>query len=230
MECESLPSLSYWRRTPSKNPWVTGTQNRVPWLTIAGTVFAVALWAVPGSTSLLCYDTRATHSWTHAVTSHWVHWNGEHFFWSAAAFLVIGALCESHERRAFAACIAMCAIAAPVAVRLGAPHLTSYAGLSGMDFGLYTLFCVLLIQQNVGLRRWAYVSVAGLLFASAIAKVAYELFTGTVLFVSASTAMAPAPVAHVAAACVGIAIGLTCPKPNYESVSEASASPDMRST
>jgi len=181
----------------------------MPWLTIVGTVVAIVLYATPGALQAFAYDTRGTHAWLNAITSHWVHWNGEHLFWSAAAFLLMGVLCEIRDRRSFVVCVAACAVAVPVSVRLGAPHLTSYAGLSGIDFGLYTLFCVQLIRQNVDHRRWAFVSAAGLLLAAAIAKVAYELITGTVLFVSASTTMAPAPIAHLTAACVGVIAGLT---------------------
>ena len=204
--------------------------GEVPWLTLVGTVVAVVLYAVPGASQMFAYDTHAAHSWIHTLTSHWVHWNGEHLFWSVAAFLLIGVLCEMRDRRSFVTCVAACAIAVPFAVRLGAPHLISYAGLSGIDFGLYTLFCVQLIRQNVGLLRWAYVSAAGLLLAAAIAKVAYELATGTVLFVSASTAMAPAPIAHLTAAWVGLVTALVSRAADYGSASNASASPDMGST
>lgn len=182
-----------------------------PWLTLLGSAAAAGIFMVPRFADALAYSTQAPHSWWRAITCHWVHWNGEHLGWSVLAFLLMGVMCEQQNRRLFAACVAFSSLIVPLALRGMAVNLPSYAGLSGIDFALYTLFCTTLLRQTARRRDWLPCALAGVLLAAAFAKIAYELATGGVLFVTDTSALAPVPQAHLLAAIIGVALGIAPP-------------------
>jgi hypothetical protein len=175
-----------------------------PWLTLAGAASALAIFAAPGAADALGYRVYAPHAWWSGFACHWVHWNGEHLFWSLGTFVVLGALCEWRSRRLFAACVLISAAAIPLALRVIQPAYALYGGLSGIDFGLFALLCGTETREAVWERRWAWAATGAVLLLAGLAKLTYELTSGALLFVSVSAELAPAPAAHAVAGAAGL--------------------------
>src|SRR5271154_3414161 len=90
--------------------------KRLPIATLMMVLFAVAVAAVPSAGEWLQYDRVAVagaECWR-LVTSHFVHWSGDHLFWDVLAFGVLGWLCERSGRASFLRCVGISALLIPV--------------------------------------------------------------------------------------------------------------------
>ena len=177
---------------------------RLPWFTLVGTMAAAAVYLIPAARESLCYELDQPHSWWRGLTCHWVHWNGEHLFWSAAAFALLGGLCEVRSRASALMCVVACCAAIPLVIRLAPPSFSAYGGLSGIDFGLYMLLGAKLLREAAQERYWPRGLLAALLILMGAGKVVFELATGQVLFVTDMADLVPAPLAHATAGTVGL--------------------------
>ena len=184
--------------------------RRLPLLTIALSLAALALWAIPGGAAAMQYDRAALGAgelWR-SITGHWTHWSTDHLIWDLLVFAVFGALLENRSRRAFAAIVAGSALAISAAVWLGAPQLQFYRGLSGIDSALFAAFFAQLLHDARRERSLLQAVVPALALLGFVGKSAYELATGATLFVAASPAFAAVPLAHLVGAVLGTLLSI----------------------
>jgi rhomboid family GlyGly-CTERM serine protease len=179
---------------------------------LPGTSFALSLLAIlgffaPGAGAALEYDRAALAAgqlWR-LLSCHWTHWSAEHLVWDLLAFALLATACERLDRRRFLAGVLLSALLIPLATWCLMPHLASYRGLSGIDSALFALLSVALLREVSATSIRA--AAAGALLALA-AKIAYELLTGSTVFVHTDgTAVVAVPLAHVIGAMVGAAVG-----------------------
>ncbi|HEX6885855.1 MAG TPA: rhombosortase [Planctomycetota bacterium] len=143
----------------------------------------------------------ASEPWRLA-SAHFVHYSLQHWLVDALAFGALLLVCGLRAPARTLATLALSAPAISLAVLAWVPGLERYRGLSGLDSALFGLALALELRA----RRAPLVLVAGALFA---AKVAFELATGTALFVDGSgQGFTPVPLAHAVGALVGLACGL----------------------
>jgi rhomboid family GlyGly-CTERM serine protease len=179
-------------------------------MALALSASAVAAFLVPGAARWLEYDRGAIAGgelWR-LVTGHLAHWSAEHLAWDLIAFLALGVLCERESRARFLACAAGATVTVSLALWWAMPGLDRYRGLSGLDSALFVLLAVSLIRQGVSrgvlAGAWALVALLG--------KLAWEGATGGALFVH-DPGLAAVPLAHLAGALVGFAVGVARLRP-----------------
>jgi rhomboid family GlyGly-CTERM serine protease len=181
----------------------------VPGVSLGLTALAGFLWLVPAATPWLEYDRAALAAgqlWR-LVTAHWTHWSADHLGWDLLAFALLGALCERESRSRFLLCVLGGAGAVSLAVWGLLPAVTTYRGLSGLDSALFVLLAVSVMRAE-GEPPWRLGAGAAALVLFQ-AKILYEIWTGTAVFVQgAGLDVAPIPLAHLAGAAVGFAVGL----------------------
>jgi rhomboid family GlyGly-CTERM serine protease len=177
-----------------------------PWLTLAATLLALAVFFTPGASEALAFDrTRILQgAWWRLWTGHWVHFSGSHLAWNLTVLLPAGICAErlqpGRTRWLFAA--------GPVVIGLAllgfVPDLARYGGLSGLAAGLLTWLAVLR-REAPGADRWFWSTVLGLLAL----KILGELATGRPLFADLRGAGAqPVPVAHFAGVACAVVLRL----------------------
>ena len=186
-------------------------QTRWPVASITLGAIAALLLAVPGAASALEFrggSGGATgDAWWRWLTGHWTHFGASHGLWDIAVFVGLGAVIEMRSRAHFALATAFSALAIAAAVRWGAPELTHYRGLSGIDSALFGWLAIdALLRGSRTMRILAALCVAG--FGG---KLAYELCTQSTLFVDATTEWAPVPLAHLVGGAVGGLVGIRAP-------------------
>lgn len=169
-------------------------------------------------------------------TCHLSHWSADHFWWDWIVFLGLGWLCERQSRRTFWLTLGSASITVGLGFLLFQPNLASYRGLSGIDSGLFTLWLTMAYRigspslerrvldtafaarkkrryrigvryprRQVNTNRWIY----ALLGFGFVAKLAFETFSGTTLFVAAQQAgFTPVPLAHLLGALSGATVGV----------------------
>jgi rhomboid family GlyGly-CTERM serine protease len=139
------------------------------------------------------------------VTCHLVHFGLEHLAWDAAVFVLLAVLCWRLGKRRSLVSLATATLAIPAALWILQPGLSTYRGLSGLDSALFVTAALGMGQRlcGEGRDRWgaaAYASVVAL-----GAKIAYEVATGTTLFVDAAgLGFVPVPLAHATGALAGV--------------------------
>jgi rhomboid family GlyGly-CTERM serine protease len=185
-------------------------------LAISAASLAIAYW--PSVAEALQFDrgALAAGEWWRALTAHLTHWNGEHLFWDAAMFLILGAVLEVRNRRQFILVVLAASVAISAAVWFLQPELTTYRGLSGLDTALFAMLAAGLLRdssRNQDHSRRAVLAPALLLIGLA-AKLTAELLTGRVFFVNADAAgFVPVPLAHLVGAAVGLLVPLLAFRP-----------------
>jgi rhomboid family GlyGly-CTERM serine protease len=168
--------------------------------TISLTLLTLAAALIPGSSLEL---QRGGAVWR-IVTCHFTHFTHEQLAWDALVFLILGIACARRNRWAFQATLLASIIIVPIAVLAFAPNVTTYRGLSGIDSALFAL---LLTMES---RRSRLVALCAVGF---VMKLLFEMTTGSTVFVSAAD-FAPVPIAHLAGAIIGLAIGTLSAHPN----------------
>ncbi len=171
---------------------------------------AAVLFMLGAPAASLSYNTNAPYEIAQILSCHFVHWNMEHFFWSVATFIVLGALCEKRSRFAFLACVLLAAAVIPVALASMVPEIQTYGGLSGLDCALFVMAAVCLIREKHKAKEWGGVAMCCLLILAFFAKVTFEYATGTAFFVSDVSAFVPVPAAHVVGGAIGALVGASC--------------------
>jgi rhomboid family GlyGly-CTERM serine protease len=174
-----------------------------------GVITAVAVLALfVGELNPLLEFNRAAITdgqWWRWFTGHLVHWDLNHGFWDVLMFAVLGATCESRGRGRFLACVVLSAATISVAVWWGIPEMTVYRGLSGIDSALYTLAAALVLRDALNQHAWGLAAICGATLAGFAGKLAFEIVTGTTLFVdSTGGGFVPLPRVHVVGGLVGL--------------------------
>ncbi len=185
--------------------------GRLPIVSLAVATAALVLVQMPEAVGHLAYSPAALaagESWR-VLTCHLAHWSRDHAIWDALTFALVGSLAERLDRRGMLVSLALSALLIPPLVLAAEPHLSSYAGLSGLDVALYAFALTRIVQihwrQSSGATRIA-LALAGL---GLVAKVASELLSGDLWFVRTHGAdFVPVPLAHLVGGLVGLAVGL----------------------
>ena len=182
--------------------------RRLPVVTIALAAAACLIAILPGLEHLLDFDRAAIAQGElpRLFTGHFVHWNGDHLFWDALMFVALGAVIEQRSRRALWQTIGWSAAAISAGVWFAQPDVAVYRGLSGIDSAMFTSIAAA-TWLEARQRGQSYVALAALAtLAVFIAKIGWELATGTTLFVDAGLAgFTPLPLVHLIGGGVGIA-------------------------
>ena len=131
----------------------------------------------------------------HIPTANIAHYSWDHLAWDGLAFLFLGLVCAQKWPFKFHWTLMTAAILTPLAA------MPTYRGLSGIDSALFALAaCRIMIEQRG--RDRAIVAIA---FAGFLAKIGFELATGSTLFVhELAPGVVALPMAHVIGAAVGI--------------------------
>lgn len=161
--------------------------------------FPALLAQAPGVASWLELDRAAVargEVWR-LLTGHWAHWTPDHFLWDSLAFLALAVLCETRVPRGLLlGTVAGSALAVSAGVWLALPGIAAYRGLSGIDSALFVLLALSLSGKNP-LARAA--------LAAFLAKVVWEVSTGSTLFAEAD-GFVPVPLAHLIGGAWGLAM------------------------
>jgi rhomboid family GlyGly-CTERM serine protease len=135
------------------------------------------------------------------ATGNIAHWSWDQLLWDGTAFLLLGLVCAERWRSSFYAALIASALAIPAAVACYAPSVNTYRGLSGIDSALFALAACRIICEERGRTR----ALVAIVFALFIAKIVFEIATGSTLFVrNLAPGVAAIPIAHVVGAIVGI--------------------------
>ena len=177
-------------------------------LLVSGSV--LALFALPGLAGTIEWQRASVldHEWWRILTGHLSHTSVPNLFWNLATFLVLGAICETQNRRRFLLATVLTAVTVPMAVLLAAPETTAYRGLSGIDSALFGLLLVTVVRKAWDQERRSLAVLlcgTGVLF---LGKIAYEVTTQQALFAVDSSGFVPLPLAHLAGAAVGLLVAL----------------------
>lgn len=167
---------------------------------------AMCLQCSPAALEWLEYDRAAIAGgelWR-VVTGHLTHVSWDHLLWDAAALVVLGALCEREQRRAFAVCVGVTAVALSACLWIAMPDLANYRGLSGIDSAVFVFLAVLLLRESLAAgENWWSAGILAVLCGFGL-KVAFEYATGRTVFVdSATSGMTPVPLVHVVGGLIG---------------------------
>jgi rhomboid family GlyGly-CTERM serine protease len=183
--------------------------RRTPCASLFLSVAALIL-LLPAVVAPLQYDRAAIADgevWR-LFSGHWVHSSFDHFFWDVLAFGCLGAACELRDRRQFLVCVVVSAIAISLTIWLVLPEMSVYRGLSGIDSALFGLLFVELLRDGIRARRRDQVVFAAVCFLAFAFKISFELIAGRNVFVEASGfGWVGVPLAHIAGASVGVAMG-----------------------
>jgi len=182
--------------------------RRIPYVSPLLVCLAVAVFLSGAATEWLQFDRSAISNgqFWRLLTCHWTHYSLDHLFWDGMVLLVLGACCECGGRTRFLVCVVGSACLISLAVWLCLPELEFYRGLSGIDSALFVLLAVDILREKVREKRWRWVGAGACLFVLFLAKLGFEIVTGTTVFVdSAAAGMAPVPLSHFVGMLTGMA-------------------------
>lgn len=177
--------------------------------------FPALLFWLPGWAGLFQLDRGAMargEVWR-IVTCHWTHWTASHLVWDLAAFVLLGALCETwgpQGRRALFSAVAASALLIPLVLWVALPDIETYRGLSGIDSALFVLAAILVLRrelESTGTLRSGPALAAGVALAAFLAKTGYELVNGTVIFADSEDGFISVPLAHLVGGVCGLCAG-----------------------
>jgi rhomboid family GlyGly-CTERM serine protease len=176
------------------------------WLPIGLVAVACLVAASSALTTALEFDQAAIAAgqvWR-IVTGHLTHWNLDHLFWDAAVFVGLGVVCARRSTVRTVICLLGSAIAISFSLLVWCPEVLIYRGLSGVDSALFALLAVGLLQDGHRSQDRMLQSVAAALLLAFFGKTAFEVLTGTTLFVDSEAAgFQPIALAHAVGGAVG---------------------------
>ncbi len=140
---------------------------------------------------------------------HVLHWSGEHIFWDLAMFALLGFMCERSMPRAFYATLLVSALAIPSLVPWWNPGISTYRGLSGLDTACFSLLVTSGWLRSINHKDPFQAVLLGLLLIGLGGKIAFEFYTGQVMFVH-RVDFVPLPIAHAVGALVGSFFACSC--------------------
>ncbi len=140
------------------------------------------------------------------LTGNLVHWSFEHFALDLVAFLFVGILFERRIGSVYPMMLLISGLAVGCSIYLFSPSIEFYRGLSGVDSGQ---FAVAVLSEGLRSKSKAQLAFPLLLGIGLILKLAYECFTGELLFSTGSLGYLgdPTPIAHFAGT-VGAFVGV----------------------
>ena len=137
------------------------------------------------------------------LSGHFTHWDYEHLFWDASAFLIASFLLYRVSLFQFIFVLLFSLLFISLWILLLNPAVELYRGLSGLDVALFFFLSLSVIFSSLKKRRYTGMS-AGMMFLSfLIMKLGYEFFSGKMLFVRDLTGNKLLLSAHLAGAVAG---------------------------
>ena len=180
----------------------------LPWVSLLVPIAACLVYFWPNADSWLEYDRAAVAGgqFWRVVTCHLTHFSADHLFWDAVAFAVLSVVCELRWPRAWAACLVLAALTIPPVVLAVQPEIAAYRGLSGLDSALFVLLGIQLCRESLRQGRSLRAGLAAAALTLLIAKIGFEVLSGSTLFVDARAAgFVPVPLAHGVGALAAVA-------------------------
>lgn len=175
----------------------------LPLVTLLAIAVSVVAAYSDGLTGLLIYDRQdvTNGEFWRLATGSLAHFSASHLWYNSAALVVAGAIAEWHCPRRFAILLGSAMLAVGGTIHFLAPHLETYAGLSGVVYAAIAFVAVerLWFAQQ---RRWLCIG----MIAGLCAKTSYEWLTGGTLFASYDGGVAVAPVSHLAGMFLGVTV------------------------
>jgi rhomboid family GlyGly-CTERM serine protease len=144
----------------------------------------------------------ADGEWWRIITCHWTHWSMDHLIWDAFPFALLVLLAWRISPRRMLWTLGLSAVLIPVGAWIFYPQVLTYRGLSGLDSALFLLVALDLCRSATRDRQWVTVVLVAALLAGFMAKVLFEVITGTTLFAD-SAFFVPLPLAHLIGAQCG---------------------------
>lgn len=194
----------------ARNPraWHRGlfAMKHIPWCTLSFAALAVAVHGSPELTNGWQFDRAAIasgESWRF-LTAHLTHFGVDHLRWDVLAFVVLGTIAEWISRARFLATVASAGVLITLGVGLAQPQFLTYRGLSGIDSALFGYVVARLIAYGRRARDPVQLALGAVALGGFGLKCAFELATGSTLFVDTGGAFAPVPLAHL----LGLACGV----------------------
>jgi rhomboid family GlyGly-CTERM serine protease len=176
-------------------------------LTLASAIIALPI-AGGWLQQVLQFDRNAIRNGEHwrLVTGHFTHWTFDQFFWDTVTFAFLASMCVFRSQKRFLAAVGISTLLISATVWICHPEILFYRGLSGIDSALFVLLAVSILKESLAERDWLYLALGCGLTAAFIGKTAFELVTGSTIFVD-SEAVNTLCLAHVVGAIVGVAVG-----------------------
>lgn len=194
------------RQAPSR-PVHPGAKARLPWLTAALALAALALHAAPGLAGVLELDARlGLHEPWRLAAAHLLHFTGAHLAWDVGVLVGLGCIVERRWPARTRALVPLAMLAISAAFLAWPGGLATYRGLSGVDSALLLLLAGRMHSERAlaGVARALPLATAAVF----LAKVAHEALTGATWFVDPSGAFVPVPLAHLVGGALGLGFGL----------------------
>ncbi|MBM4034194.1 MAG: rhombosortase [Planctomycetes bacterium] len=208
------PELRWIAVDGTKRPatWRVMFNHSIECLTIASAAVVAAALAVQAWPS--ARDALALHrpaiaagQWWRLVTGHIVHCDWRHLAADAGTFALLCWIGLRRPRTALTV-VVLSAVAAGVAVYLWAGGITTYMGISGINYALLAWLLLVRALEERGWRALAY----GAVLAAICGKAVFEAATGAqVVNVCLPPGVEVVAVAHVAGIVVGVAAALLPP-------------------
>ena len=154
-----------------------------------------------------------TSEWWRVLCGHLVHYDLQHFLIDTITLLLLGSVCERIDAHRARWTIAISALSISFCLLFFAPGVAVYRGLSGIDAALFALLCVEFWHRprKPGKPEWSRM-LAAIPFLLLLAKITFELLSGSALFAT-SDAFMPVPMAHLVGALTGWLIGMSRTRP-----------------
>jgi rhomboid family GlyGly-CTERM serine protease len=168
-------------------------------------IFCIAAHAHQPLSDWLAYDCTAIQAgeiWR-LLTGHLTHYSADHLLWDTLMFVVLGVLVEGCHRGNFVATVLASATAITAVLWFAHPEVAAYRGLSGIDSALFTNAAILLYIDGRRFNRPLVWRISALLLVGFVAKLIYELASGSTLFVD-STDFVSLPSVHAVGGFVGL--------------------------
>jgi rhomboid family GlyGly-CTERM serine protease len=138
------------------------------------------------------------------LSGHWTHYSLDHFFWDGLAFAALGVACERRSRSRFLACLAASALTISLSVWLLLPEMQVYRGLSGIDSAFFAFLAAAMWNDRRRRAQPGQQAIAMACVVTFLLKVAFELVTGSTVFVQGMGLDAVGvPLAHIVGAGCG---------------------------
>jgi rhomboid family GlyGly-CTERM serine protease len=178
---------------------VESPRSSVPFLTV-GWIVATIFVTLSGWSDRLVW-LRASDDWWRWWSHSMVHFSPSHLAWNLILFAPVGIWAERVAPRAVAVVFVLAPPLSVWAVRQFDPGVNEFGGLSALAIGLLVLLAVRQMQDGPQARRRVWVVV----LLAVTVKIGFEFAAKAPVFARfAAAEVRPVPIAHVAAAVVGL--------------------------
>ena len=117
------------------------------------------------------------------VTCHMTHWSADHWFWDIVAFMVAGLGMLRISPTRLWTLLPFAALFISLWILIFNSEVLFCRGLSGVDMAMFVLLALSLARRFAYKKQWPRMVAAILLLLALTAKLAYESFSGDMLFV-----------------------------------------------